>query len=187
MEFITILLIAFGLSADCFAVAIGGGVSKKDLSLLQVSRVGLSFGTFQAVMPILGWAAGLAFVRIIENYDHWVALALLGFVGGKMIWESFHSEEGEEKNADITRGWMLFTLSLATSIDALAVGLTFAFVKVNILMASVTIGLTAFTITMIGFWLGRKAHHLIGKRAEMVGGLVLIGIGIKIVLEHTLS
>ena len=186
MEFLTIFLIAIGLAADCFAVALGGSVSRKSLSSLQMGRVSLSFGIFQAVMPVLGWLAGRAFVNMIANYDHWVALALLGFVGGKMIWQSLHSGDNTTENADISRGWLLLTLSVATSIDALAVGLTFAFVKMNILLASLTIGTVSLAVTMFGFQLGKKAHHLIGKRAEVIGGLILIGIGIKIVLEHVL-
>ena len=185
MEFLTVFLIALGLAADCFVVALGGSISRKNLSFPQMGRVSLSFGIFQAIMPVLGWLAGLTVVNLVAGYDHWVALALLSFVGGKMLWESFHSKDGQSENADITKGWLLLTLSVATSIDALAVGLTFAFVKVNILLASLTIGIVAFVASIIGFQLGKKAHRLIGKRAEIVGGLILIGIGIKIVLEHS--
>jgi manganese efflux pump family protein len=184
MEFITLLLIAIGLAADCFVVSLGSSISQKNLSPFQIGRVALSFGVFQAIMPVLGWLAGLTVVNLIANYDHWVAFALLGFVGGKMIWESFHSEEVHEKSNDITRVWMLLTLSIATSIDALAVGLSFAFIQVNILIASIAIGLIAFLGTVFGFLLGKQAHHLIEKRAEIIGGLILIGIGIKIVIEH---
>jgi len=186
MEFLTIFLIAIGLAADCFVVALGGSISRRNLTFLQIGRVSLSFGGFQAVMPVLGWLAGLTVVNLVAAYDHWVALALLGFVGGKMIWDSFRSEDGRNEKGDITRGWLLLTLSVATSIDALAVGLTFAFVKMNILLASLTIGIVALVATAVGFLLGKKAHHLIGKRAEVIGGLILIGIGIKIVLEHVL-
>ena len=186
MGFFTVLLIAIGLAADCFVVALGGSISRRNLSFLQVGRVALSFGVFQGVMPVLGWLAGLTVVNLVADYDHWVALALLGFVGGKMLWESFRSGDGQNEKADITRGWLLLTLSVATSIDALAVGLTFAFVIVNILLAGLTIGIIAFAGSIIGFQLGKKAHSLIGKRAEVIGGLILIGIGIKIVLEHVL-
>ncbi len=186
MEFLTVFLTALGLAADCFVVALGGSISRRNISFLQVGRVALSFGVFQAVMPVLGWLAGLTVVNLVADYDHWVALALLGFVGGKMIWEAFRPRVGRSDNADITRGWLLLTLSVATSIDALAVGLTFAFVKVDILLASLTIGIVSFGVTIIGFVLGKKANHLIGSRAEVIGGLILIGIGIKIVLEHIL-
>ena len=181
MGFLTVFLIALGLAADCFVVSLGAGICRV-YSKPQIGRVALSFGAFQAIMPVLGWLVGQTVIDLVANYDHWIALALLGFVGGKMIWESFHSTDEEE--ADISRGWLLLTLSIATSIDALAVGLTFAFIKVNIISASLTIGIVSFVITTLGFLLGRQANSLIGKRAEVVGGLVLIGIGVKIVLDH---
>ena len=186
MNFLTVSLIALGLAADCFVVALGGSISRRNLTFFQIGRVSLSFGVFQGLMPVLGWLAGLTVANLVADYDHWVALALLGLVGGKMVWESFHTKDSQNESADITRGWLLVTLSVATSIDALAVGLTFAFVKVNVLLASLTIGIVSFVLTAIGFILGKKAHRVIGKRAEVIGGLILIGIGVKIVLEHTL-
>ncbi len=190
MGFLTIFLIALGLAADCFAVALGCSVCR-NYSLIQEGRVSAAFGVFQTVMPILGWVAGLTVVNFISSYDHWLALALLGFVGGKMIWESFRGEEGPDEKADISRGWLLLTLSVATSIDALAVGLTFAFMKVNIWMASLIIGMVAFVVTATGFQIGKKASDFLGERApslgnraELIGGLILIGIGIEIVLQH---
>ena len=136
-------------------------------------------------MPIIGWLAGRAVVVLIAQYDHWVAFGLLLAVGSRMIWESFRSNE-DKKKVDITRGILLITLSIATSIDALAVGLTFAFLEVNIALASSTIGVIAFTVTAIGIFIGRKAGKLLGRRAEAIGGLVLIGIGLRILLEHIL-
>lgn len=186
MGFLTVFLIALGLAADCFVVSLGTGISRKALSAIQIGRVSLSFGVFQALMPVIGWLAGQTVVNLVSDFDHWIALLLLGFIGGKMIWESFRSEDDPDDKADVTRGWLLFTLSVATSIDALAVGLTLAFIEVNILAASLTIGIVAFLISILGFLLSRKATSLIGKRAEVVGGLILIGIGIKIVLEHVL-
>ena len=149
-------------------------------------RAALSFGIFQAVMPVLGWLAGRLFVNFISSFDHWLAFGLLGFVGGKMVWESFHPEK-EEKTIDITKGWLLLTLSVATSLDALAVGLSFAFLKVNILTASLTIGVTCFLVTIIGFLLGKKVGEIFGKRAELIGGIILIGIGLQILLTHLLG
>jgi putative Mn2+ efflux pump MntP len=184
--FLSLLLIAVGLSADCFAVALCGSCAMKSLTRFQILRAALSFGLFQAVMPVLGWFAGRTFVGFISSFDHWLAFGLLGFVGGKMIWESFHPEK-EEKQIDVTKGFLLLTLSVATSIDALAVGLSFAFLKVNILTASLTIGVTAFLITIIGFITGRKAGEIIGKRAELIGGLILVGIGVRILLTHLLA
>ena len=184
--FLSVFLIAIGLSADCFAVALSGSIAMRTLSLLQVVRTSLSFGLFQALMPAMGWLAGRTVVELVARYDHCVAFVLLALVGGKMIWESFHSEEDRRENADITRGLLLLTLSVATSIDALAVGLTFAFLEVNIILASSTIGGVTFLATTIGFLLGRRAGKLIGRRAETVGGMVLIGIGLRILLTHIL-
>jgi len=186
MEFLSIFFIALGLAADCFAVAIGGSISMKTLSFLQVFRTSLAFGIFQGLMPVLGWLAGRTVVELIAGYDHWVAFILLALVGTRMIWESFRSRDGNSKSTDMTRGFLLLTLSLATSIDALAVGLTFAFIKINIVVASLTIGVVASVVTAIGFLLGRKAGHLIGRRVEAIGGIILIGIAIRILLEHVL-
>ena len=137
-------------------------------------------------MIIIGWLAGRTVIDFISTYDHWLSFALLLFVGGRMIWESLHEKEGEEKKADITRWLLLLTLSLATSLDALAVGLSFAFLKVNLTLASATIGAVAFIITFGGFFAGKKLGALIGKRAEIIGGIILILIGVRILLEHLL-
>ena len=137
-------------------------------------------------MPVLGWLAGRTIVEFISGYDHWLAFGLLAFVGGRMIWESFSSKDDRRGDTDISKGFLLLTLSIATSIDALAVGLSFAFLKINIILASSTIGIVAFLVTTIGFVLGRKAGSLIGKRAEIVGGVILLGIGLRIILEHML-
>ena len=184
--FLSLLLIAIGLSADCFAVALSGSISMRTLSLLQVFRASLSFGLFQALMPVLGWLAGRTVVELVAQYDHWVAFVLLALVGGRMIWESFRSGDSRSENTDITRGLLLLTLSVATSIDALAVGLTFAFLEVDITLASSTIGVVAFVATAVGLLLGRRAGKLVGRRAETVGGMVLIGIGLRIILTHLL-
>ncbi len=138
-------------------------------------------------MTLLGWWAGSRIIDFIASYDHWLAFGLLVFVGGRMIWESLHAKEGEEeKKTDITRWRYLVILAIATSIDALAVGLSFAFLKVNLALASVTIGITAFIITILGFLAGKKLGELVGKRAEIIGGVILIAIGLRILLEHLL-
>ena len=185
-DFLSVLFVAVGLSADCFAVALSGSISMKIVSSWQVLRASLAFGLFQALMPVLGWLAGQTVVELVADYDHWVAFTLLALVGSRMIWESFRSRDGRSGNADITKGLLLLTLSVATSIDALAVGLSFAFLEINIALASVTIGVVAFVTTATGFVLGKKAGNLIGRRAETIGGIVLIGIGLKILLDHTL-
>jgi len=185
IDFVSILLIAVGLSADCFAVALGVSTQITRRFPLQVLRVSLSFGLFQALMPILGWLAGTTIVEFIESFDHWLAFGLLAIVGGRMLWESFHPHSGQSKT-DITKWFILLTLSIATSIDALAVGLSFAFLNVNITLAVLTIGLISLMVTAIGFGLGRKASRLIGKRAEAIGGIILLAIGIRILLSHIL-
>ena len=184
-DLITILLIALGLSADCFAVALSASLSKTQHTRTGILRTALFFGLFQAVMPILGWLAGRSFVNIISNYDHWIAFGLLAFIGGKMIWESL--TEKEEKERNISHGWTLFTLSFATSIDALAVGLSFAFLEVNIWFAAGIIGIIAFLATILAFLIGMKVSVILGKRAELIGGLVLVGIGLKILIEHIID
>ncbi len=186
-DFVSILLIALGLSADCFAVAISGGVSKVNHSWPRLLRLSSSFGLFQALMPVLGWLAGSSIVELIADYDHWVAFGLLVIVSGRMLWESFHPESKRAEAADITRGWLLITLSVATSIDALAVGLSFAFLEVNIVIASLTIGAVAFLVTAIGFVAGKRAGKLLGRRAEAIGGIILLAIAFRILLAHLLQ
>ncbi len=184
-SFLSILIIAIGLSADCFAVALSASIASKHFVFSQFIRFPLAFGIFQAMMVVLGWLAGRAVIDFISAYDHWLAFALLVFIGGRMVWESFHEKPGEK--AKNYAGWLtLFALSLATSIDALAVGLSFAFLEVDIAVASATIGITTLIITVIGQLIGNRVGVLVGKRAEIVGGVILIGIGIKILLEHLL-
>ena len=186
-DLLSILLIALGLSADCFAVALSGSITMKNLSLAQVGRVSSSFGFFQFLMPVVGWFAGQILVNAIASYDHWIAFALLAFVGGKMLWESLHHKENAHEHPDISRGFTLLFLSVATSIDALAVGFSFAFLKMNIMVSSITIGIVAFLVTATGFYVGRLAGKSLGKRAEIVGGLILIAIGFRILLTHLLA
>jgi putative Mn2+ efflux pump MntP len=184
-SFLSILIIAIGLSADCFAVSLSASIAAKRFTFANFFRFPLAFGIFQALMMVLGWLAGSAIIDLISAYDHWLAFALLVFIGGKMIWESLR-KESDEKRKKYT-GWLtLLALSVATSIDALAVGLSFAFLEVDIIVAGVTIGITAFIITIIGQLIGNRVGVLVGKRAEIVGGLILIAIGIKILLEHLL-
>ena len=185
-DFLSIFLIAVGLSADCFAVALSGGISNINHSWPRVLRVSSSFGLFQALMPVLGWVAGRTVVEFIADYDHWVAFALLAIVSGRMLWESFRPERSQDKEVDITKSLLLITLSVATSIDALAVGLSFAFLKVNIAVASLTIGAVAFLVTTIGFAVGKRASKIIGKRAEALGGIILLAIAFRILLSHIL-
>lgn len=137
-------------------------------------------------MPVLGWLAGRTVVEFIADYDHWVAFAMLAIVSGRMLWGAFRPERTEGKEIDVTKGLLLVTLSIATSIDALAVGLSLAFLNTNIALASPIIGAVAFAATMIGFKLGKKASKLIGKRAEIIGAIILLAIAFRILLSHTL-
>jgi putative Mn2+ efflux pump MntP len=185
LDILSILLIALALSADCFAVALSGSIYIRTFSFAPILRTALTFGAFQALMPALGWVAGRTVVDFISGYDHWVAFALLALVGGRMIWESFRPPDSK-KQIDISKGLPLVTLAFATSIDALAVGLTFAFLEVNIAIACLIIGVVAFGVTIAGFTLGRKVKTWLGKYAEAIGGVILIAIGLRVLLTHIL-
>ena len=186
LDILSILLIALALSADCFAVALSGSIYIKTVSFAPILRTAVTFGAFQAVMPALGWLAGRTIVNFISGYDHWVAFTLLALVGGRMIWESFRPSDSQKKRIDISKGLLLVTLAVATSIDALAVGLTFAFLNVNIAIACSIIGVVAFGVTVAGFTLGRKISTWLGKYAEAIGGVILIVIGFRVLLTHIL-
>jgi putative Mn2+ efflux pump MntP len=186
MEFSTILLIALALAVDAFAVALAAGVSLCQVDRRQVFRLAFHFGFFQAGMNILGWLGGLTVCSLIESFDHWLAFGLLAFVGLKMIWEAIREVKEEGADADPTRGRMLVTLSVATSIDSLAVGLSFAVLEISVWLPALIIGLVASALTALGLRLGclLGAASRLGSRAEIVGGLVLLGIGLKILHEH---
>ena len=186
-EIISLVFIALSLSADCFAVTLGGSVSIKNLKYSGIFRTALAFGIAQAIMPVLGWLIGSTLIELISSFDHWVAFGLLVVVGARMIWEAFHEKSQKSELTDITRGFLLITLAFATSIDALAVGLSFAFLKINIIFASLMIGIVAFSITHLGFYLGYKARGFLGQSAKIVGGLILIAIGLRVLLSHLLS
>ena len=184
VDFISIFFIAIGLAADCFAVALSVSNQIKKQLLLQILRISFFFGLFQGIMPVIGWFAGINVVELIQSFDHWIAFGLLSIIGIRMIRESFQHDDENSKKTDITNWLTLLILSLATSIDALATGLSFAIIDVNITMASITIGLVSFFTTIIGLLLGRKAGNLLGKRAELIGGIILIIIATKILISH---
>ncbi|MEW6288639.1 MAG: manganese efflux pump MntP family protein [Thermodesulfobacteriota bacterium] len=185
MEPVTLIFIALALAMDAFAVALAAGVALHPVSKRQLFRLGFHFGLFQGLMPIIGWLAGLSVQSMISAYDHWLAFGLLFFVGGKMIYEAFADDEEKEKT-DPTRGATMVMLSIATSIDALAVGLSLAVIGVNIWTPALVIAVTASTLTVAGMLLGGKIGMIWGKRVEVLGGLLLIGIGLKILGEHLL-
>jgi putative Mn2+ efflux pump MntP len=184
MDLITIFLLAVGLGVDAFSVAIGIGAANDDGKSWQpVLRLASSFGAFQFVMPIIGWLAGLTILNIIGGYDHWVAFALLVYVGSKMIWEALKSDE-EKETGDRTKGLSLLMLSIATSIDALAVGFSFSVLKEQILFPAVIIGIVCFLMTAVGMIFGKGLAGIFGKKVGIFGGMVLIAIGVKILIDH---
>ncbi len=188
MNIFIILGIAFSLAMDAFAVSAGLSLSLGGLKNVQALRLAFNFGLFQFFMPILGWLAGSGFLSHAKKYDHWVAFSLLLFIGLKMILESFkvnkNKEKEKEKRTDPSKGWPLLFLSLATSIDSLAMGVSLAALKVAIVFPSIVIGLVAFMMTLFGGRVGPLLGKAAGKRAEFVGGFILILIGLKIILEH---
>jgi len=183
MSFATAFLIAIGLAMDAFAVSIANGVSMKTLRVHHAFLIAFFFGAFQALMPVIGWLAGLSVADLIAQYAHWIAFILLSFIGGKMIYESFQIKEAENDPCSLNIGTLL-VLSIATSIDALAVGLSFAFLKTTILAPVVIIGAVTFVLSFLGVVIGEKIGHLFESKIELLGGIILIGIGVKILLEH---
>ena len=185
--FFTLLLMGVGLSMDAFAVSICKGLSMRKVNKKQCLVIGLFFGGFQALMPFIGWVLGSQFEQYITSIDHWIAFILLGFIGGKMVVEAIR-----EKDEAVEVGKMdppldlkeMFILAIATSIDALAVGITFAFLQVPIVEAISVIGITTFVISVIGVYVGNFFGNRYKKKAELAGGIILILIGLKILLEH---
>ena len=185
MSILLVLGIAFALAMDAFAVSLGLGLSLKPATGGQTFRLAFHFGLFQFLMPVVGWAAGETLIHHIEKYDHWVAFVLLLGVGGKMIYESFRPEKDSGSGrSDPTRGASLLVLSVATSLDALAVGLSLAALRVDIVFPAVVIGIVAFAMTVAGMKIGPSLGKIIGRRAELLGGVILILIGIKILVDH---
>ncbi len=181
LSWFTILGIAFGLAMDALAVAVVVGLAVPAITVRHWFRLAFHFGLFQFFMPILGWAAGDHFGAFLIHWDHWIALALLSGVGGKMIWESRHPE-GIVGCHDPTRGWSLLGLSLATSIDALAVGFSLGLLTTEILTSSIIIGLVAAACTTFGLLAGKRLGPVFGARAALCGGIILLVIGVRILI-----
>ena len=183
MGFWSILLIGISLAMDCFTVSICTGMVMERFRWRYAVRMALLFGLFQGAMPALAWYCGLAFRDLIAAYDHWAAFGLLAIIGGKMIYESLRTE-GCDLCAT-TMGWgALLVLAVATSIDALAVGLSLSFLKTPIVAPALTFALVTVVISLLGVVLGRKAGALLHSRVQLVGGLILVAIGVKILIEH---
>ena len=185
MSFVFVAGIAVALAMDCFAVTLGLACGEKGLAMKRAVRMGAAFGGFQAAMPVIGWFAGDRMLGLIGSFDHWIAFGLLAAIGGRMIYESVGmSDEDKACRPDQTRGKRLLVLALATSIDALAVGLSLGVVRSGIIFPAAVIGVTSFLLTIAGAKLGPAVGRVAGKRAELIGGLILIGIGVKILVEH---
>ena len=184
MGFFELFLIGIGLSMDAFAVAICKGLGMERINKRDALLLALFFGGFQALMPLTGYLLGSRFASYIERWDHWIAFVLLAFIGSSMIRESREQEEEEIEHDGSIRYRELFTLAVATSIDALAVGVSFAFLGVRIAPAVTLIGCTTFVLTLVGVWVGNLFGSRYKSRAELTGGIILILIGVKILLEH---
>lgn len=185
MDSVEVLIIALALAVDAFAVALGAGVSLCNVGFRQTFRLAWHFGFFQAGMNIIGWSAGLTIRSLIASFDHWLAFGLLCFIGIRMIHEAMADDDSQKTN-DPTRGKTLVLLSVATSIDALAVGLSFSLLHISIWIPALVIGVVATILTAVGLHLGclvGSASRL-GSRAEIIGGLVLVAIGVNILHEH---
>jgi putative Mn2+ efflux pump MntP len=183
MDFVTIILIAVGLAMDAFAVSIAKGISVERNRRRSAILLASLFGGFQGMMPVIGWFAGLGLRDVIMEVDHWVAFGLLGFIGAKMIYDSTKSED--DKEADVTLSVAL-VLAVATSIDALMVGLSFAFLEIPILVPVLVIGVVTLALSYLGFTFGSKLGAIFGGKVRALGGLILILIGIRILIEHML-
>ena len=182
MTITTLFLLALGVSADAFAVAVGHGAAAKRLVRSEAVRIAVAFGAFQALMPAIGWLIGRQFQQIIFDYDHWIAFALLAAIGGKMIYDDFHPGEDDDDGSPIGNAH-LFTLAIATSIDALAVGVGLLFLP-SIWSTALTIGAVTFSLSLAGVLLGHRFKSLASRHSKTIGGTILILIGAKILTEH---
>ena len=185
MDLLTIVLIAISLSMDAFAVALSTGMCMKKVRTRDGVLIGLYFGGFQFAMPVIGWLLGKTVATAVQQVDHWIAFGLLAFIGGKMLYEAIKAKANDEDcPVNPTGHRRLLLLAVATSIDALAVGVSFAFMQVDILPASAVIGVITFFLSAAGCPLGKRLGGLFRKYAEIAGGVVLIGIGFRILIEH---
>lgn len=182
MSLFTMFITAFGLSMDAFAVSISSGIVINKIQMKNILKIAFFFGFFQAFMPLIGWFLGQRFSTYIIQFDHWIAFIVLSFIGLKMIYESL--KENDEADIDPLNTKMLLILSIATSIDALAVGVSFAFLKVSIFTSALIIGIVTLVVSFFGVIIGRTSGALLKKKAEIAGGIILTFIGTKILFEH---
>ena len=182
MDFIIVIFIALALAMDSFAVSITSGVTIKKLKVGNALKIALLFGFFQGFMPVIGWLAGTSLRTFISGFDHWVAYGLLSFIGLKMIYESFKLESAEKEGK--LNSYVLLVLAIVTSIDALAVGISFAFLKIAIITPVIVIGIITFLLSFIGVFIGNKIGPFFENKVEFLGGLILVAIGVRILIEH---
>ncbi len=183
MDLLTPAVIGIGLSMDCFAVSLAIGTTTKTRLIYAAVIIAIFFGTFQAGMTAIGWLAGSSVIGLISAYDHWVAFILLAIVGGKMMWEGIHGGE-EDAHTEVLHLVPVIVLSFATSIDALAVGISFGVLQTAILVPALIIGIVCFVISLAGVLLGERLEDILGSKMEIIGGLILILIGINILAGH---
>lgn len=187
MEILTVMLIAVGLAMDAFAVSISNGIAVRGFGRYQAARQGLYFGCFQFIMPLIGFMLGRSISSYIESFDHWIAFVMLSIIGGGMIYECIKDGGGcEAEIKGSLSSQTLFVQAVATSIDALAVGISLGLMGINVFVSSALIGIVAFAFSFAGGMLGKRLCGIFQKKAEFAGGLILIIIGIKILLEHTM-
>ena len=185
MGFFSVILTGFALSMDAFAVSITKGITLKKVNLSIAIKIAFFFGLFQAVMPLIGWLFGMNFELYIRSIDHWIAVILLSFLGIKMIIETINSDDDNEANSIYLDNKELIILSIATSIDALAVGVTFAFLNIDIIPICISIGVITFIVCFIGVVIGKKIGSVLKDSAQIIGGIILVLIGLNIFNEHT--
>ena len=183
MRPLELVLLALGLAMDTFAVSVASGIAYRNFRFHHAIRMATAFGLFQAVMPAIGWLVGRTLQQWVAGIDHWVAFVLLGFVGGKMIYEALRIEKAEEPTNPFGAS-VLLVLALATSIDALVVGVTFAVLQTAIVTPIIVIGSVTFAVSLAGVYIGEAFGHFFEKKIEVFGGLVLIGMGLKILIQH---
>lgn len=185
MNFAATAALSLAMSTDAFAVALGKGAAIKKPTWRQALRIGLIFGVIEGLTPVLGWALGLAAAPYVEAWDHWIAFVLLTLLGAKMVYEGFSdADDGDSVSVAEQSVWLLALTGLATSIDAMAVGASLALIGVNIYLTAATIGFSTFVMVTLGVMIGRALGAVVGKRAELIGGVILIAIGSIILYEH---
>lgn len=182
MTLFSLIILAIGLCMDSFAVSLTCGVMMKPFCLRRACKFAFIMAAFQGLMPVVGWLLGVGFREYIEAYDHWIALALLVYLGGRMIYESLQKEEQEVFDPCCTR--VAMSMGLATSIDAMAVGISLSFLNVDLLQSALVIGITTFVFSIAGVYIGKKVGTFLKKGAGILGGIILICIGVKICVEH---